>query len=293
VSNGRTAQDISAQRTVKKWYGNRCVLTGLSSPHGAHVVPVHATGSLRTLDQIPEHKRREEFWETLNIFWNPRDVKKLEAEVNEKGYELRNILPLSPDAHQMWDRMELAIRPIQHSEHPETHMFIQVVWLTYSLKRGLNTNNPNWKSNGGLVDFRRQDQTSEGKVCFPPLVTGDVFEIVTKNPATYPLPSFWFLNLQYHLHRVMTSMKATSSLRIIFRDNPPDVDPLTSGDMTVPGQWAFLLECAVEEGVIDSVAATKWARVFAIWGLKDDERRRQSWESAVKWWKELQESRAA
>jgi hypothetical protein len=284
VGDGRTAQDLAAQKTVKKWYGKRCVLTGCTSPHGAHIVPVHATA---------DRDRLEEFWETLQIFWPLDDVNELKTELNDKGHEFWNILPLGPNAHQMWDRMELAIRPIQHSKHPKTHMFIQFVWLTgYTLKRGLNTNNPNWKCFGGLVDFRRQEQTSEGKVCFSPLMTGDVFEIVTKDSKAHSLPSFRFLNLQYHLHRVMRSIRAASALRIIFRDNPPDIDPLTSGEMTVPGDWAQLLECAVEEGVLDSLAAAKWARAFAIRALKDHKRRLESRESALQWWKEFQESRA-
>ena len=106
-----------------------------------------------------------------------------------------------------------------------------------------------------------------------------MFEIVTEDAEAYPLPSFLFLKLQYHLHRVMCSIRAAGALRTIFRDNPRDVDPAISGELSVPGEWAYLLEGAVEEGILDSVAAAKWARAFALrareekrWKLEDMER---------------------
>ncbi|KAK0733749.1 hypothetical protein B0T26DRAFT_685605 [Lasiosphaeria miniovina] len=65
------------------------------------------------------------FWRVLRMFWPLEVIQKLDI----AGHEQRNILPLQPSAHRLWDQHKFAPRPIQHPTNPDHRMYLQVVWF--------------------------------------------------------------------------------------------------------------------------------------------------------------------
>ncbi|KIH93653.1 hypothetical protein SPBR_04283 [Sporothrix brasiliensis 5110] len=241
--------DRVAQRRVPTWYNNRCFLSGSIDPRGAPIVPVRA-------------KRADlsETWSYLRHFWPMKDIEELVV----AGAESRNILPLNAHAHVMWDRFRFALRPIQHpTAPPERGMYVQLVWLNQNDDNdGTNScfvaDDWNHAKYGGISDYRR-DQC-------PPIRHGDVYELLTSDPDTYPLPSEYFLQLQFGVHKILAGIRAAGALREIFGGEPPQdpgLDPIEAGyDVHVPLLWQVLLEDALREGVLDEEQVALWSKAF-------------------------------
>jgi hypothetical protein len=248
-SKSRTSSDESAQNTVKPWYDNRCVFTGRSYPEGAHILAVRITGSQRIKD----------FWANISLFWPKETVHEWQSALEKDKYHVTNILPLSPDAHEFWDRLRFAIRPIADPEEPQRRIFLQLVWLSdFSRTTGVVAGPPDHKKIS-IMDRERSD----GKVA-PIIQHGDIYQLVTTNPDLYPLPSYALLSVQYALHRVMSSLPAAGSLKTMFGGDPPDIDPVVQGEVSVPKMWARLLDDAVEAGVLDRPTAQQWGAAFGV-----------------------------
>lgn len=48
---------------------------------------------------------------------------------------------------------------------------------------------------------------------FPPVRHGDVYELVTTDPDAHPLPSVYFLQLQYGMHKILAGMFPADAFR--------------------------------------------------------------------------------
>jgi hypothetical protein len=256
-----TAADLpkedDRQREVKKWYDGRCILTGAQFPHGAHILPVRFTGS----------NRMENLWTRISMFWPSATVDKWKAVLEEGGYHRKNILPLRADAHGLWDRHQFAIRPVAHPEDPEHRIYLQMVWLTgFDRMRGVTYDNPKHE------DISITDQRRGNEEAAPHIKTGDVYEVFTSDPAVNPLPSFELLSAPYAIHKVMSALKAAGSLKTIFKGSPPDVDPVTCAEVTVPDDWASLIEAATAAGVLDPTSAEQWGAAFELEAEAEAER---------------------
>jgi len=59
-------------------------------------------------------------------------------------------------------------------------------------------------------------------------------------------------------------------LKTIFREDPSDVDPVTTD---VPYKWEVLLQSAEEASILDTAAREKWANAFVREAQTEDERR--------------------
>ena len=133
---------------------------------------------------------------------------------------------------------------------------------------------------GYIADFRR------GKDRYhPEIENGDVYEIVTSDPKKYPLPSFDFLQIQYAVIVAFAALKAAGSLKTIFSEDPPDVDPVVAD---VPYKWEILLQSAEEAGILDTATRGKWANAFAREAQMEEEERiadlkRTAEEMGMKW----------
>ncbi len=268
----RDAADTRAQKNVPKMYRERCLLTGTARPQGAHIIPVRSKAA--------DHSRT---WYLLRTFWPSLPAVQ---SLTLHGREEENVLPLTHTAHDLWDAFLLGIRPVAHPTDPTHRIFVQVVWLR-DPDGGRVESRWDFARFGGISDYRRPPSGSDA---FPAVQHGDVYEIVTDNPAAAPLPSWHFLNIQYHLHRIMAGIQAAGALRTIFSDPPPgdDEDDDAAGavvgdnddsdvDMQdvqnaldskldedgVPWEWKPLLEAAVAADVLDDAAAALWARAFA------------------------------
>lgn len=271
-SGKRDAADRSAQKTVPKWYGSCCVLTGTAKPQAAHIIPVRA-----------KHVNHKETWRMLQNYLPLPDIEGLEVAMH--GQERENILPITHTLHAFWDLYYFALRPVTHPDDPtSTHrLYVQVVWLKDPNGNRI-PDNADWQHArfGGGCDFRRaiKHEGHEGRdpgdpVGFTELQNGTVFELVTTDPAACPLPNAHFLHIQYGVHRMMAGIQAASGLAVIFSKEPPrdpdnpenPDDPNLDRDFDLetqaPPEWRSTLEAAVDVGVLDEQAAARWGRAFA------------------------------
>lgn len=223
-----------------------CVLTGESGAQGAHILPVRVTrGGERQLLDV---------WDSLRCFWPLPALQELAV----RGQEATNILPLSPSAHARWDRFEFALRPVAHPTDPTRHLYLQMVWLGRVGQKepgGLSTLNDEPAND---ADGRPRMADVRGRC----VEHGDVFELVSSDPAAFPLPSFRMLEIQHAVHKLMAGMRAAATLRFIFGgDPPPDEGPVPEA-VPAPRLWSELLDLAVDEGIVDADAARRWNQAF-------------------------------
>ncbi|OAA54582.1 hypothetical protein SPI_08828 [Niveomyces insectorum RCEF 264] len=244
ATHGRPAADAKAQIEVPKWYNERCILSGLIKPHGAHIVPVRITKDADV----------SEIWKILGCFWPLPAIDGIMVE----GREETNILPLCPDAHGLWDRFTFAIRPIEHPTDPQHRIYIQMVWLKdLDSDGGLITGNWDHSRSGSIADFRRGQDGM-----YPAIKHGDVYELVTQDPEERPLPSLRLLQMQYGAHKLLAGIRAAGALKAIFSDDPPDDQGPVPFNVSVPREWKSLLEAAVDAGILNDKAAQCWGRAF-------------------------------
>jgi hypothetical protein len=59
---------------------------------------------------------------------------------------------------------------------------------------------------------------------------------------------------------MMSSLRAADSLETIFKGPRPEV----AGDMAAPRELAWLIKWAGEEGILDSLEASRWDTAFAL-----------------------------
>ncbi|KAL1896516.1 hypothetical protein Sste5346_004550 [Sporothrix stenoceras] len=132
-------------------------------------------------------------------------------------------------------------------------MYVQVVWLKN--KDGDRVDYDwNHARDGGISDYRR-----EGYI---PVRHGDVYEMLTTDPENHPLPSEFFLQIQFGVHKILAGVRAAGGLRVIFGGDPPEDQCPTDYDVKVPVFWQVLLDDALREGVLSEEQATLWGNAF-------------------------------
>lgn len=98
---------------------------------------------------------------------------------------------------------------------------------------------------------------------FPAIEHGDVYELVTADEVTCPLPNMDFLRLRYAIQKLLASMKAAGGLKDIFRHPPPSFQGPVRDEAYMPGDWEMLIEAAEQEGILSVEAAEGWRRYFS------------------------------
>ncbi|KAK1827324.1 hypothetical protein QBC39DRAFT_362085 [Podospora conica] len=248
----RSSEDIKAQTEVKEWYNNTCVLCGGQLvTQGAHIINVAA------------QKQREPLhvWRILRMFWPLEKLAALDIK------EDRNILPLSPTAHALWDLHEFGLRPVKHSTDPDHILFLQVViFKELHVGIGFSSNRPKGGFSIELADIREDP---------PKLIRhGDIYKLVTTDPEQRPLPRFHYLQLRYAVQTIIAAQKAHGAIRTLFGGPPPDstIGPELE-DVRVPRQWQEDLDEAKRLGVLDSTSQSKWERAI----LESEYRKAHAW----------------
>ncbi len=248
----RPAADISAQRTVPFWYGSRCVLTGVEKPEGAHIVPVRVTKT----------GRQAAIWAMMHTLWHLDSVN-----LGYLGRERENILPLSQNAHLMWDRGLFLLRPVPDTAkdpaQPATRLYLQMIWAD-DLVAGMPGAD---KILASVVDGRRPSQGM-----YPPVVTGDTVLLETTDAEQYPLPNVRFLQIRHGVDGILGGLRTAAALENIFSGHPPadDDDDDSAGSAAVRALddedllplWRFLLDAAMDRKILDEDTADGWARVL-------------------------------
>ncbi|KAK0754272.1 hypothetical protein B0T18DRAFT_398856 [Schizothecium vesticola] len=248
-AEARSNADKNAQRRVPSWYGRQCSLTGVSVFDASHIVDVQAVNCIG--------EESLTVWRYLRMFW---PLQKIEA-FDIIGEELRNILPLEPTAHRLWDRNRFGLRPIPHPENPSS-IYIQFVWFDhYHNTIGLGESGGE-SIDKDLHDTRREfvDSATQKLGC-EHVAHGDVYEFRTTSPTRNPLPQLRFLQLRFAIQKLFVGVKAAGSLEHIFGGEPPEDTGGPSPDESfMPRDWAMMLEEARRLGILDERNEKLWRK---------------------------------
>jgi len=236
-ATNRSSADKKAQDMVKGWYSDSCVLCGVCLvTEGAHIIDVVAQQQIQPVS----------VWRMLKIFWPLEKLAALDMK------EERNILPLSPTAHSLWDIHEFGLRPIKHSTDPDHILFLQVViFKQLHVEIGFSSNRPRGGFSTHLLDPRED----------PPkhIQHGDVYKLVTTDPEKRPLPRFEYLQVRYAVQTIIAAQKAAGALKTLFGGPPPESTVgLELDDVCVPGEWEEDLDEAVRLGILNYASKMKW-----------------------------------
>jgi len=268
------SQSKAAQQEVPIWYQRTCVLTGVvGAVDAAQIVEFEGTN----LAMKPT-----KFWTRLRMFWALEAIKDLSI----AGQESRNILPLAPPAHRLFDRNKFALRPVLHPTNPEHRMYLQFVWfkdrhveigISDDAERRLQV----VTQHTGLTDRRRlKDSTGgDGRAGNIHVVHGDVYELSTSDPEARPLPRFQFLQMRYAMQQLFAGQQAPATLRAIFDHYPPaddaddhayrdlhgrsneDLDPDEYPGLDeafFPRDWDWMIRDARELGILSREREHAW-----------------------------------
>jgi hypothetical protein len=206
------------------------------------------------------------------MFWSDEITEAWQAAVEAPKMELRNIIPLSPEAHKRWDRHYFALRQIKHKLNDNV-LYVQ---LCYSNPIDFKTGERGDVYDREFIDIQGQDEVgglcdwrdirdNNGAPYVRAIRSGDVFRLTTPDPGKYPLPDYNILALQWALHRVLGSLKAAGALRAIFGDDPPDDAPaVPSGGSVLLDRslLAYLADIAEDKGIMTPDTAAKWRGVI-------------------------------
>ncbi|KAH6613540.1 hypothetical protein B0J18DRAFT_58720 [Chaetomium sp. MPI-SDFR-AT-0129] len=246
----RSSANTKAQKEVPDWYDGRCPLTGVEVVDAAHIIDVQATKAMT---------RPVNFWEMLRRMWPLEEIQQLGI----AGQENRNILPLQPTAHRLWDRNSLGLRPIPHETDPQSKMYLQVVWFNdWNAEIGLGEKRTR-ETQADLSDGRRVVEKVDGRIGNEFLCHGDVYELSTSDYEKRPLPEIRFLEIRYAVQKLFAGQQAAGALRDIFDGQPPDDDtttPIPDGDAFMPADWDNMIDDAGRLGILDFEGREAWKK---------------------------------
>jgi hypothetical protein len=150
-----------------------------------------------------------DFWQSLTVFWSEDQINKWKNTIFPDGVGVEscfNLISLSPDAHDMWNRGSFALKPLKLSRDRKK-LTVQFFWQISGKHEigsevDLLTEAPS--SEGldlvGDGDFlgRLENDGSSPRIC-----SGDTFSFTTKDPKNLPLPSMELLEMQWYLQRLV------------------------------------------------------------------------------------------
>jgi hypothetical protein len=187
----------------------KCVLTSQEGAIDAAHIYAHCILKTKEEDIFGV---RHIFWDHLRMFWPEEKVAAWTAQlfpqgINEMGVErVYNLITLSKDAHDCWNRGGFALKPISVSED-KTTLKIQFFWQkkqnTQATMSLLTTpfSTEDLDRNEGAVEHGTIKLFDHNKKRL--IKSGDIFELKTDDVMARPLPSFQLLEMQWFLTRVV------------------------------------------------------------------------------------------
>ena len=168
----------------------------------------------------PPHKERKhfdrvpKFWRLLSIFWGRHRVNTWRCKIfpnvekSDTGVdEPFNLISLTPDAHDLWNKGLFALKPLELS-NDNTELTVQFFWQV-----------PNKYNQESRIDLLTEPTSSkslddsgpgkwlayeEADKSLHRIRSGEVFTFRTTDPAMYPLPSNELLEMQWYLQRLVS-----------------------------------------------------------------------------------------
>jgi HNH endonuclease len=164
--------------------------------------PTAESDQLKSSDMIPD------FWNILHLFWDEDRVEKWRSSQNpDIGVEgCVNLISLSPNAHDMWNRGLFALKPLELSPDRKK-LTVQFFWQVpggYKMKSRIDLLTEPASSEG--LDFVGEGyflSRYENDVKTPHIQSGETFTFTTEDPKNLPLPSVELLEMQWILQRLV------------------------------------------------------------------------------------------
>jgi hypothetical protein len=169
--------------------------------------PPAESDELKSSDMIPK------FWNLLRLFWDKNRVEKWRSTIfpnsqnpNVGVERCFNLISLSPNAHEMWNRGLFALKPLKLSRNRK-ELTIQFFWQVsggYKIKSRIDLLTEPASSEGldfigdGYFLHRIENDSST-----PRIQSGETFTFTTRDPQNLPLPSLELLEMQWVLQRLV------------------------------------------------------------------------------------------
>jgi hypothetical protein len=156
------------------------------------------------------------FWNLLRLFWDKDRVDKWhktifpDSQNPDVGVERYfNLISLSPNAHDMWNRGVFALKPLNLSRNRKK-LTVQFFWQVpgnYNTESRINLLTKPTSSEGleivgdGYFLSRLENNSSGPRI--RPIRSGETFTFTTNDPENLPLPSLELLEMQWILQRLV------------------------------------------------------------------------------------------
>jgi hypothetical protein len=150
-----------------------------------------------------------DFWRSLTIFWGKDQINKSKNTIFPDGVGVErcfNLISLSSEAHDMWNRGLFAFKPLKLSRDRKT-LTVQFFWQVpgkYEIDSEVDLLTETPSSEGldtvgdGYYLPRPRNDRSISRIC-----SGETFTFTTKDPENLPLPSLELLKMQWLLQRLV------------------------------------------------------------------------------------------
>ena len=175
-----------------------------------------------------------DFWRCLAIFWGKDQINKWKNTIFPDGVGVGvekcfNLISLSAEAHDMWNKGLFAFKPLKLSRDRKI-LTVQFFWQVpskYKINSEIDLLTETPSSEGldmvgdGYFLARHRNDRSLSRIR-----SGDTFTFTTKDPENLPLPSLELLELQWILQRLvgMSGAAGWPSLDEIDDDSVDDDD---------------------------------------------------------------------
>jgi len=175
-----------------------------------------------------------EFWKLLFLFWDEDRVMKWKRTIfsNPENPSF-NLISLSPNAHDMWNRGHFALKPLKLSRD-QKKLTVQFFWQVpgnYEAESQIDllteptpSKDLNHLPNGGVLHHNNVGPSSLR------IQSGETFTFTTKDPKNLPLPSLELLEMQWVLQRLVGMTGAAGW---------PSLD--SSDDDTIDGEGGWFI----------------------------------------------------
>jgi hypothetical protein len=168
--------------------------------------PRAESDELKSSDMIPK------FWDLLPLFWGKDRVEKWKSTIfpNSQNPDIGvercfNLISLSPNAHDMWNRGLFALKPLKLSRNRK-ELTVQFFWQVpgnHDIKSRIDLLTEPTSSEGLEIvgDGYFLNRLEDGST--PRIRSGETFTFTTKDPKNLPLPSLELLEMQWILQRLV------------------------------------------------------------------------------------------
>ncbi|OIW27126.1 hypothetical protein CONLIGDRAFT_635321 [Coniochaeta ligniaria NRRL 30616] len=221
-----------AQRAVRAWYGEVCILTNVKKPtEAAHAIPNVIERSKWGL---------QSFLAGLSIFFSPTDHERWRTILLDPKHEETNLVMLRKDIHDLWDDALFCLEPREVQEERPTTLELQFFWLHGKQGKAttLSYENPS------PSNYKIEHPTA-GR----PVRSGDSFILMTGDVEASPLPNTHLLRLQCLLHKALRISASDTFLhRVLERESGVGSLVTASGQDTPDGDSRQLGTSQVDGG---------------------------------------------